>query len=250
MSSSIQSSPSQVRLVMSDAAALNRAAMEEFVRSANHAITDHDRFAVALSGGNTPRSVYSLIADNYQTSLPWNKVHIFFGDERSVPPDNPESNYRMARESLLSKVPIPDSNVHRVRAELPADQAAQLYSAELADFFHLEKQNWPRFDLIMLGIGDEGHTASLFPDSKALTEKSQLVVANWVEKFHTWRITFTYPVLNHAAEVMFLVSGAGKAAILKAIFDPAQNNVYPAQGVHPETGKLLWMVDAPAASLL
>lgn len=249
MPQSTQPNPSPVQ-VMPDVAALNRAAMEEFARCANQAVADHERFAVALSGGNTPRSVYSLIADNYRDSLPWARIHIFFGDERSVPPDNPESNYRMARESLLSKVPIPDSNIHRVRAELPAEEAAEQYSTELQTFFHLMKQDWPRFDLILLGIGDEGHTASLFPDSKALTEKSRWVVANWVEKFKTWRITFTYPVLNHAAEVMFLVSGAGKAQILKAIFDPAQKSVYPAQGVRPDNGKLLWMVDAAAARLL
>lgn len=236
--------------VVPDAAALNLAAVEEFVKRAELAIAERSRFCVALSGGNTPRSVYSLLAERHKDSLPWARIHIFFGDERHVPPDHPDSNYHMARESLLSKVPIPEANVHRVRAELPAQEAAEQYAQDLTTFFNLGNNSWPRFDLIFLGIGDEGHTASLFPDSAALREQSKLVVANWVEKFRTWRITFTYPVLNHAAEVLFLVSGPGKADILKSLFDPTKKNVYPAQGVQPLDGKLVWLVDRAAAALL
>ena len=236
--------------VVADASALSAAAAEEFAHCAEKAIGDNGRFCVALSGGNTPRSVYSLLAGKYAGSLPWAKIHIFFGDERSVPPDHADSNYRMSRESLLSKVPIPDANVHRIRAELPAQEAAELYAKELRAFFGLAGDAWPRFDLILLGIGDEGHTASLFPDSAALSEQSKLVVANWVEKFQTWRITLTFPVLNHAAEVLFLVSGASKAEILRNIFDPSKTNVYPAQAVRPQNGKLLWIVDRAAAAFL
>lgn len=236
--------------VVPDAAALNAAAVKEIVACAGSAIQTHGQFSIALSGGNTPRNVYSLLADQHRDSLPWNKIHIFFGDERHVPPDHPDSNYRMTRESLLSKVPIPAENTHRILAELPEQQAAGKYQSELKAFFRLSDGEWPRFDLILLGVGDEGHTASLFPGSTALLEKSRLVVANWVEKFKTWRITFTYPTLNHAAEVLFLVSGASKAEILRDIFDPRKANTFPAQGVKPVSGKLLWLADRAAASLL
>jgi 6-phosphogluconolactonase len=249
MSTSILPNGGEVRVVP-DASALSAVAAEEFARCAQQAISEHGMYSVALSGGNTPRSIYSLLADKDARSLEWAKIHIFFGDERHVPPDHPDSNYRMARESLLSRVAIPEENVHRVHAELPAQEAAELYAKELRSFFSLADGQWPRFDLIMLGIGDEGHTASLFPDSAALSEQSRLVVANWVEKFKTWRITFTFPVLNHAAEVLFLASGAGKAEILRNIFDPSKKSIYPAQAVRPQNGKLLWIVDRAAAALL
>ena len=181
--------------------------------------------------------------------LPWDRIHIFFGDERHVPPDHPDSNFRMASESLLSKVPIPENNVHRIRAELEADAAAKEYEQELRDFFHLTDHDWPRFDLIFLGIGEDGHTASLFPGSKALAEASRRVAANWVEKFQAFRITLTFPVLNHAAEVLFMVSGAGKAQILSEVLRPG-NRKYPAQNVQPQNGQLLWLVDQDAGSLL
>jgi 6-phosphogluconolactonase len=181
--------------------------------------------------------------------LPWDRIQIFFGDERHVPPDHPDSNFRMATESLLSKVPIPEKNVHRIHAELDAEAAAAEYDQELRDFFHLSDEDWPRFDLILLGIGEDGHTASLFPGSKALTESSRRAVANWVEKFKTFRITLTFPVLNQAAEVVFLVSGAGKARILNEVLQPGAQK-YPVQSVQPEDGRLLWLVDQDAASLL
>jgi len=231
-----------------NATALSNAAVEEFVNCAQQAISSRGQFAVALSGGNTPRNVFALLATKYKDALPWNKIHIFFGDERHVPPDDPESNYRMARESLIEKVPLPENNVHRIRAELPAQQAASLYSDELRAFFKLGPNQWPRLDLIMLGIGDEGHTASLFPDSTALAEDQQLVVANWVEKFHAWRITFTFPAINQARQVLFLVSGVGKAEIIRNIFDSSQKDVYPAQRVQPMDGGLLWIVDKAAAA--
>jgi 6-phosphogluconolactonase len=236
--------------IVPDVAALNAAAVDEFCRCAEASIAERGRFCVALSGGNTPRSVYTLLAQDRKDRLPWEKIYVFFGDERCVPPDHPESNYRMARESLLSRVPIPPQNVFRIHAELEPEAAASEYDRQLRAFFRLVGGAWPAFDLILLGIGDEGHTASLFPGSTALTEKSRLVVANWVDKFQTYRITFTYPVLNHAEEVLFLASGQSKAQILRDIFDPAKKGAYPAQGVQPQHGKLLWIADREAAGLL
>jgi 6-phosphogluconolactonase len=236
--------------IVPDVAALNAAAAAEFCRCAEAAIAARGRFCVALSGGNTPRSVYALLAEEKKDSLPWAKVYIFFGDERCVPPDHPDSNYRMARESLLSKVPIPPENVLRVHAELPAETAAEQYDRDLRTFFRVADGAWPDFDLILLGIGDDGHTASLFPGTAALKEQSRQVVANWVEKFHTYRITLTYPVLNHAEEVLFLGAGKSKAQILRDLFDPAKMGAYPAQAVRPKDGRLLWLADQDAASLL
>lgn len=236
-------------VVVDDAAALYRAAAERFRRCARAAVAERGRFSVTLSGGNTPRGVYSLLAQD-SSALPWEKIFIFFGDERHVPPDDPESNYRMASESLLTKVPIPAANVYRVPAELAADAAADQYERQLREFFHLQGSAWPRFDLILLGIGEDGHTASLFPGSAGLKEQSRLVIANWVEKFKTYRITFTYPVLNHTAEVLFLVSGEGKAQILRELLSPSATEKYPAQAVQPEDGKLVWLADRDAAGLL
>ncbi len=236
--------------ILPDPAALHAAAAEKFAGCAVSAIAERGRFCVALSGGNTPRGVYAQLAARHARDLSWDKIHIFFGDERCVSPDDPESNYRMARESLLSKIPVPEENVHRIPGELPAAQAAVQYEKDVRTFFRLPAGAWPRFDLILLGIGDDGHTASLFPGSAALQEQSRIVVSNWVEKFEAYRITVTYPVLNHANEVVFLVSGKGKAAIVSDIFDSAKQGFYPAQKVRPENGKLLWLVDKDAAGLL
>jgi 6-phosphogluconolactonase len=233
--------------IVPDAVTLAHDAAEEFHRLAEAAVQERGRFSVALSGGNTPRTVYSLLASEHK-QLPWDRIHIFFGDERHVPPDDPDSNFRMASESLLSKVPIPEKNIHRIHAELDAETAAEEYDQQLRDFFGLVNQAWPRFDLVFLGIGEDGHTASLFPGSEALTETSRRVAANWVEKFKTFRITLTFPVLNHAAEVVFLVSGASKAQILSEILRPGTQK-YPAQSVQPENGRLLWLVDEAAGSL-
>jgi 6-phosphogluconolactonase len=234
--------------IVPDSVTLARVAAQEFQRRAEAAVQEHGRFSVALSGGNTPRAVYSILASEHK-DLPWARIHIFFGDERHVPPDHPDSNFRMASESLLSKVPIPEKNIHRVHAELDAEAAAEEYEQQLSSFFQLKDHDWPRFDLIFLGIGEDGHTASLFPGSKALSETSRRVVANWVEKFKTFRITFTFPVLNHAAEVVFLVSGSGKAQILSEVLRPGTEK-YPAQRIQPENGRLLWLVDQDAGSLL
>lgn len=233
--------------VLPDNAALCRAAAQEFQRLAEIAIAERGQFSVALSGGNTPRNIYSLLAA--QQNLPWEKIHIFFGDERHVPPQDADSNFRMASESLLSKVSIPQKNVHRVRAELDATVAAEDYAKQLEAFFRPASGKWPRFDLIFLGLGDDGHCASLFPGTDALQESTRLVVSNWVEKLQTFRITLTFPVLNHAAEVIFLVSGEKKADILSDIFKPGPLK-YPAQSVQPEDGHLIWLTDQDAAKRL
>lgn len=230
-------------IVLPDITQLNRAAAEEFLRCAEASIHDHGRFTVALSGGNTPRSIYSFLANDYRTSLPWNKVFVFFGDERHVPPDNEDSNYRMANESLLAHVPIPPSNVYRIHAGLPAATAAEKYDECLRAVFKLKQGEWPRFDLILLGMGDDGHTASLFPGTAALNVTDRLVVPNYVEKLKTERITLTLPVLNSAAEVLVIIAGEGKADVLGRISQAPDQISYPIQMVRPQNGRLLWMVE-------
>ena len=241
--------------ILATAVDLFHAAAQEFVRVGRLAIGAQGRFSVALSGGSTPKNLYSLLASNYG-EFPWNRTFLFFGDERHVPPTDPESNYRMVSESLLSKIAIPASNVFRVQAEnSEAAAAAADYEAQLRTFFELKPTQFPRFDLILLGMGPDGHTASLFPDSEGLKEQSKLVIANWVEKFKTHRISLTFPVLNRAAEVIFLASGPDKAEMLRQVLEgktPEGKNTppFPAQQVQPQDGTLLWMLDDEAASKL
>jgi 6-phosphogluconolactonase len=235
--------------VLPTPADLFHAAAEEFVRVGHAAIAERGRFTVALSGGSTPRSLYSLLAKDY-ANFAWSKAFLFFGDERHVPPDHPDSNYRMVKEALLSKAPIPSENVYRVRAELPEPAAAASeYEERLRSSFNLQPGEFPRFDLILLGLGPDGHTASLFPNSEGLKEQSRLVIANWVEKFKTHRITFTFPVLNHASDVMFLSSGTDKAEMVREILEGERTPPFPAQQVQPQ-GRLLWMLDEAAAAKL
>jgi 6-phosphogluconolactonase len=231
---------------------LFQAAAEEVLRAAAEAIAQRGRFSIALSGGSTPRNLYTLIAANASGSLPWDRMFFFWGDERHVPLNDPDSNYRMAKETLLSKVPIPPANIFPVPTENPdASAAAQAYEDTLQKFFALSPGEFPRFDLILLGMGPDGHTASLFPETAALQEKSRLVVANWVEKMKTSRITFTLPVLNAARCVAFLVSGADKAAVLHEVLEgDAPGEKYPSKLVRPTDGKLIWFVDRAAASEL
>jgi len=244
--------------VLASAPDLFHAAAEEFVRAARTAIGAQGRFAVALSGGSTPKALYSLLATNYADFV-WNRVFLFFGDERHVPPTDADSNYRMVNESLLTKIQIPAENVFRVQAENPdAAAAASEYEAQLRRFFELRSGDrpgdrpgeFPRFDLILLGLGPDGHTASLFPDSPALEEQSRLVVANWVAKFNAHRITFTFPVLNRAAEIIFLASGADKADMVRQVLEGKNTPPLPSQRVQPSDGKLLWMLDEAAAAKL
>jgi 6-phosphogluconolactonase len=229
---------------------LMRAAAEEVVRGAEEAVREHGFFAWALSGGSTPRDLYSLLASPpYRDRLPWSSIHVFWGDERHVPPGDPDSNFRMAREAMLDAVPLPPQNVHRIRAEEPdAEAAAKAYETELREFFHLSPGEWPRFDLILLGLGKDAHTASLFPGGEAVHESERLVVAPWVAAQNTFRITLTPPVLNRARLVAFLAVGDDKAEPLRAVLEGARDpERYPAQIVE---GNRLWLVDRAAARLL
>jgi 6-phosphogluconolactonase len=226
------------------------AAAEEVMRSAKEAVEQRGRFTIALSGGSTPKSLYNLLATNARTTLPWDRMFFFFGDERHVPPTDPESNYRMADEAMLSKIPVAAANVFRFPAENPdAAAAADAYEKTLRRFFAVESGQFPRFDLILLGMGPDGHTASLFPGTAGLQEKSKLVIANWVEKLKTSRLTLTLPVINAANCVAFLVSGTDKAPALKAVLEgDAPGEQYPSKLVRPTDGKLLWLIDRAAAS--
>jgi 6-phosphogluconolactonase len=231
---------------------LFQAAAEEVIRAATEAVAQCGRFTIALSGGSTPKSLYTLIAANASAGLPWDRMFFFWGDERHVPPDDADSNYRMANEALLSKVAIPPANIFRIPAENPdAAAAADAYEQTLRKFFAVAPGEFPSFDLILLGIGPDGHTASLFPDTAALQEKSRLVVANWVDKLKASRITFTLPVLNAARAVAFLVSGIDKAAVLHEVLEgDVAGEKYPSRLVRPSAGKLIWFVDRAAASEL
>jgi 6-phosphogluconolactonase len=210
---------------------LARGAAEHFV-----ALAQKDSFTVALSGGSTPKVLYQVLAEEFREQVLWSKVQFFWSDERHVAPDHPDSNYRMAHEALLSRVPVLESNVHRVRSENPSAQ-------EAADEY--EKIIVPRLDLILLGLGTDGHTASIFPGSEVLHETKRLIAAPWVEKLNAYRITMTLPLLNNGASVLFLVSGAEKAEIVKEVLEGPQK--YPAQFVQPTNGELIWMLDRDAA---
>lgn len=228
---------------------LCRQAAAEFVRLAKESQHDRGRFAVALSGGSTPRALYSLLAaPEYTEEIFWPQVHLFWGDERCVSPDHAESNYRMVRESLLSKIQIPGANVHRMAGEKEPHVAAAEYEEKLKDFFQLTAGAFPRFDLIFLGMGEDGHTASLFPGSDALKEMKRLVVAPYVEKLNAYRLTLTLPVLNHGAAVLFLITGAGKAAVVKEILrDGSDPSRFPAAQIRPSDGRLVWLMTEEAA---
>ena len=240
--------------VFPDILSLSRAAAAEFVGLAQQAVQARGLFTVALSGGSTPETLYSLLADDPQlySAVAWEKVHFFFSDERHVPPDHPDSNYEMVHRALLSKIPAPAGNAHRMVTELSdaglvADQCEQV----LREFFRLRPEEFPCFDLVLLGLGAEGHTASLFPGSEALQETQRLAVATWVKALEAWRITLTLPVLNHASEGLFLVSGAQKGEALRedleGPFDPGH---WPAQAVQPTPGQRVFFVDRDAAKLL
>lgn len=236
--------------VFDDAESVARAATEEFVRLSREAVEERGAFSVALSGGTTPRRVYELLASGeYNARVEWPKAHVFFGDERTVPPDHSESNYRMAREALLSRVNIPPENVHRIEGVGDAAANASNYESVMRGFFG--DVEWPRFDLIWLGMGDDGHTASLFPETSALEETRAWAAANWVEKLGAWRITLTAPAINAARRVVFLVTGESKAERLNEVLNGAHDPTrLPSQMIRPRGGLLEWYVDRAAAAKL
>ncbi len=223
---------------------LVRTAADRFVSLASEAIANRGRFAVALAGGSTPEPAYALLAEPpIVHKVDWTRVEVFWGDERCVPPDHPDSNYRMARRAFLDHVPIPEENVHRMRGELPPDEAVAAYRLELQKALGADG----RFDLILLGMGPDGHTASLFPGTDAVDERTRSVVAVHVEALDAWRITLTLPVINAARRVIFLVSGEAKAETLARVY---AGELLPAALVEPVCGELTWLVDRAAASHL
>lgn len=237
-------------IIFDNASEVARAAADRLIEIAREAIGERGRFAVALAGGSTPKRAYELLAsDDFKDRLDWSKVHIFFGDERCVPPDDAESNYRMVNEAMLSHIAIPPENIHRMQGMGDAVANARLYEDELRTYFN--DAEWPAFDLVLLGMGDDGHTASLFPGSPALHEQEAWVAANWVEKFRAYRITLTAPAINHAAHVIFLVTGESKAERLAEVLTgeraPEQ---LPSQSIEPTTGELEWLTDKAASTQL
>jgi 6-phosphogluconolactonase len=232
--------------VYSSSEELSRAAAREFAAGAEEAIEERGRFAVVLAGGSTPETMYGILARHYMDQIDWSRVYVFFGDERSVPPHHEDSNHKMASEVLLDHVPV--GNVHRIRGELPPDEAAEAYEEELRTFFRTE--DVPRFDLILLGLGADGHTASLFPETPALEVHDRWVVANPVPRLNTTRITLTVPVINAALAVYFLVEGEDKGEAVREVLEgDADPRAYPAKLIQPPGGPE-WMLDRSAASLL
>ncbi len=244
----LQQTTKQV-LICADAAELALEATRRFAELAKSLTASTGRFSVALSGGSTPKAMFQILAEKpFADALPWRSIYFFWGDERCVPPDHADSNYRMANETLLSKVPIPRENIFRIPAEEDHQRAAIDYSETLRNFFH---EKWPHFDLVFLGMGADGHTASLFPGTAALSVTERVAVANYVDKFQSWRITLTADAINKARNIIFLVAGQDKAPALKEVVQgPRDSDQFPSQLIEPDYGALLWMIDEAAASLL
>ena len=196
-------------------------AAQKTIKVTQQALTSHGRVTIALAGGSTPKSLFALLSkEPFRSQMPWESLHVFWGDERHVPPNHKDSNYRMARETLLDHVPIPKAQIHRILGELPnAQEAADQYERELVEFFRPSPGTPPQFDLVFLGMGPDGHTASIFPGTSAVHDNSHFVAAPWVEKFSTFRITLTPVVLNESANVYFLVSGQDKATTLQLVLE-------------------------------
>jgi 6-phosphogluconolactonase len=240
--------------ILADPAAITRRAADEFVKAASEAVAKNGIFNVAFAGGSTPKSLYTMLADDpaYRGKIAWDKMRVFFGDERHVPPDSPESNFRMASEALFSKGLLKPEQIARIKGEYPdTEKAALEYEQVLRAYFQLKDGEYPRFDLVLLGMGEEGHTLSLFPGTKALHASGRIVVRNWVGKFYTERITLTADAVNHASRVMFLITRADKAPALKAVLEgPYEPEQLPAQFIQPASGNALWLIDRDAAKML
>jgi 6-phosphogluconolactonase len=240
--------------ILADGAAIARRAAQEFVQAAAAAVRKKGSFNVALAGGSTPKALYSLLVNDpaLRAQVPWDKIHLFFGDERHVAPDHPDSNFRMATEAMISRAPLKPEQVTRIKGEYPdAEQAALEYEKALREYFKLKDGEYPRFDLVLAGMGNEGHTLSLFPGTKALHPDGRIAVRNWVGKLYSERITLTAPAASNAAQVIFMVTGADKAPALKAVLEgPIEPEQLPAQLLQPKNGKLLWLVDTAAGGML
>ena len=241
-------------VVEPDPAALAWRAAQHLVELSEEAVSARGRVRIAVSGGSTPKATFALLADPahpFLTRMPWEHIELFFVDERTVPPDHPDSNYRMTREALLDKVNLRPDQIHRIQGELEPEVAAAEYEYDLRRTFRLEGAEAPRFDIVTLGMGDDGHTASLFPHTDAIHEIGRLVVANQVPQKDTWRVTLTWPVINHAREVFFLIAGQEKAQPLKEVFlGPKDVERLPSQLIWPASGILTLILDRQAAALL
>ncbi len=235
--------------VYSSKSELIKAVANKIINTIKGSVQEKGRCYLALAGGNTPRDVYSLLAKEHDKNpVSWNQVHLFWGDERTVPPEHPDSNYAMAKRSFLDQITIPPENIHRIEGEMEPERAAEKYEKVLHDVF---KDKPPRFDLILLGVGEDGHTASLFPETEALDVTDRLVTAVFVPKLNSWRVTLTLPLLNAAREVVFMVSGGSKSKIIQQIMTVRHpTKELPATLVHPENGRLTWMLDFEAGTLI
>jgi len=221
-----------------------------FSGTARTSVSEKERFVVAISGGSTPRTMHRMLAQEpYRSEIPWDKTHIFWVDDRCVPVNDRASNYGAVKKDLLERIPIPGEQIHPMPGEAPPEDGAIKYQGVLMNFFQLEEGQFPIFDLIFLGMGPDGHTASLFPGQRALNEKKRLVVAVKGGSPDVNRLTMTYPVLNRAGQIVFLVSGKGKCEILKTAFENREARL-PAQKIRPINGGLIWLLDRDAASLL
>ncbi|MGA2206237.1 MAG: 6-phosphogluconolactonase [Terracidiphilus sp.] len=236
------------------AAALARRAAQFFVEQTEQAVAAKGWARIAISGGSTPKAAFAALAEHgepWRERMPWDKLDLYWVDERCVPPEHPGSNYRMTREALLDHVPLSPKQIHRMEGELEPKEAAARYEAELRNSFQLEGAELPRFDLVALGMGPDGHTASLFPRTEALHETKRLATANYVADKNMWRITLTWPVINQASQVFFLLSGAEKALILNEVFEgPRDVERLPSQLIVPADGILTLLLDEAAATLL
>lgn len=236
--------------VFKDTEELSRAAAHLFVEQAAQSIAEGNSFLVALNGGNTPTRLFQLLATDFRRDVDWSKVHVFWGDERCVPPEDPGSSFGQARELLLSRVPIPEANIHRVKGELGPLEAAKDYALLLKEFASLPLR-WPRFDLVYLGMGEDGHTASLFPGSPADVSEPALPVTAHYQDRPANRVTLTPVVFNSARIVAFMVTGEKKADTLAEVLgDRYNSNLYPAQRIKPNNGRLIWLLDEGAARKL
>lgn len=246
-------SSTEVR-ILPDAASIAKRAAATLLEIAGDAVRQKGSFELVLSGGSTPKALYGLLVDDpaLRSQVPWEKMHLFFGDERHVKPEDPQSNYRMAWEAMISKSALKPEQVTRVKAENPrAEDAAKDYEQAIRTYFKLADGQFPRFDLVLLGMGSEGHVASLFPGTKALRENRRIVVHNWVGKVLMDRITLTAPAINNARHIISMVTGADKCpaltAVLERVYEPDQ---LPAQLIQPVNGTLLWLVDTAAGGML